>query len=101
VKTLDNGLLLTQEKYAPDIPTRACMSNCKLVTTPLSASKNLLQHAGDWLGPKDVTKYQSIVSALQYLSHTHSDLAYSINKLCQFLRNVSCAHGLAGHISCT
>jgi hypothetical protein len=40
VKPLENGLFLTQEKYASEILTRAGMQHCKLVSTPLSSSKN-------------------------------------------------------------
>jgi hypothetical protein len=34
------GLMLTQHKYALDILSRAGMSTCKPVDTPVSASKN-------------------------------------------------------------
>jgi hypothetical protein len=95
VKKLDNGLLLTQEKYALNILTHADMRNCKPVTTPLSASEKLSRHVGDRLGLEDVTKYWSIVRALQYLSHTRPDLAYSINKVCQFLSVSTIVHWTA------
>jgi hypothetical protein len=36
VKTLNNGLLLTQEKYASDLLARTGMKNCKHAPTPLS-----------------------------------------------------------------
>jgi hypothetical protein len=92
VKHLHNGVLLTQEKYASNILARVGMHNCKPVSTPLSASTKLSQHEGDPLGPKDTRRYHSVVEALQYLSHTHPDLAFSINKVCQYLNAPTTAH---------
>jgi hypothetical protein len=85
VKQLNNGVLLTQEKYASDILTRVGMHNCKPVSTPLPTSTKLSQQEGDPLGPEDNIRYRSVIGALQYLSHTHPDLAFSINKVCQYL----------------
>jgi hypothetical protein len=82
VKQLNNGVLLTQEKYASDILARVGMHNCKPVSTPLPASTKLSQQEGDPLCPEDKTRYRSVVGALQYLSHTRPDLAFSINKVC-------------------
>jgi hypothetical protein len=39
----DQGLLLTQGRYAADLLRRACMNNCKTVTTPLTPSDMLLK----------------------------------------------------------
>jgi histone deacetylase 1/2 len=39
VKKTQNGLLLTQEKYATDILTKVGMVTCKPAPTPLSSSK--------------------------------------------------------------
>jgi hypothetical protein len=65
-----DGLLLTQENYASDILHRAGMLNCKSMPTPMSSSDKLSVHEGEKLDPEAVTKYQSIVGAIQYLSLT-------------------------------
>jgi hypothetical protein len=39
-----------------------------------------------------VTKYRSVVGALQYLSHIQPDLAFSINKACQYLNSPTTVH---------
>jgi hypothetical protein len=44
------------------------------------------------LSAKDATKYKSIVGALQYLTLTRPDLAYSVNKVCQFLHAPTINH---------
>jgi hypothetical protein len=79
-------------KYASNILARVGMHNCKPVSTPLSSSTKLSQHEGDPLGPKDTRRYRSVVEAIQYLSHTHPDLAFSINKVCQYLNAPTTAH---------
>jgi hypothetical protein len=83
VKSTADGILLTQEKYASDILRR------------VGVSKKLSVHDGDLLGPKDVTQYHIIVGALQYLSLTLLDLAYSINKVCQYLKAPTMVHWTA------
>jgi hypothetical protein len=81
VKPTTDGILLSQEKYATDLLCCVGMLACKPVVTP-STSEKLSARGGDLLGSKDVTQYHSIVT-LQYLSLTRSNLAYSINKVCQ------------------
>jgi hypothetical protein len=61
------------------------MLSCKPVSTPLATSTKFLTHDGDLLSSEDATKYHIIVGALQYLMLTRSDIAYLVNKVCQYL----------------
>jgi hypothetical protein len=88
VKCTNQGLMLSQEKYVSDILTRASMTTCKEVVTPLSTNMKLVAHGGGEGGSlsfDDATKYHSIMGALQYLTLTQSDLSFVINKFCQYL----------------
>ena len=86
------GLVLSQEKYAKDILSRVGMTKCKAMVTPLSSTEKLSRTEGEALGLEDSTKYRSIVGALQYLTLTRPDLAYSVNKVCQFLHEPTTIH---------
>lgn len=90
-----DGILLSQEKYAGDILTHVGMTNCKPSITPLSTTEKLSCYEGEALGPQDSTRYRSIVGALQYLTLTRPDLAYSVNKVCQFLYAPTTSHWTA------
>jgi hypothetical protein len=87
-----NAIILTQEKYVADLLKNAGMANCKPMSTPLSTSTKLVLHSGAVLGPEDATRYRSIVGTLQYLTLTRSDIAFSINKVCQFLHAPTTGH---------
>ncbi|XP_066396527.1 uncharacterized protein [Miscanthus floridulus] len=81
VKKINNGILLTQGKYAKDVLQHANMMECKPVSSPLSTSKKLSAHEGDPLGPKDAMAYRSIVGGLQYLTLTRPDISFAVNKM--------------------
>jgi histone deacetylase 1/2 len=85
VKRIHNGLLLTQEKYAIELLSKVGMHDCKFAPTRLSSSEQLSLTYGTPLGSEDYTQYRSIVGALQYLTLTQPDLAFSVNKVCQYL----------------
>jgi hypothetical protein len=68
-----------------DILKKAGMASCKPVSTLLSTSEKLSAHTGDVLGLNDTICYMSIVGGLQYLTLTRPDLAFSVNKMCQYL----------------
>jgi hypothetical protein len=92
VTKIQHGILLSQDKYAMEILERAGMKHCKPVSTPLSTSKKLSEHVGVALGPNDATSYRSIVGGLQYLTLTRPDLAFSVNKLRQYLHSPTTLH---------
>ena len=95
VQKVDNGIHLSQRKYASDVLSRVGMINCKPTTTPLSTSEKLSLHNGEPLGPEDSTRYRSIVGALQYLTLTRPDLSFAVNKVCQYLHSPTTDHWTA------
>jgi histone deacetylase 1/2 len=95
VKKVQNGIALTQEKYALDLLERVGMSSCKPSPTPLSASEKLSAHEGDALSLDDSTRYRSVVGALQYLTLTRPDISFSVNKVCQYLHSPTTIHWTA------
>jgi hypothetical protein len=78
-----------------DLLKNAGMLRCKVVSTPLSTSVKLSLHNGDVLGPDDATRYRSIAGALQYLTLIRHDIAFSVNKVCQFLHAPTIEHWIA------
>ncbi|WVZ72600.1 hypothetical protein U9M48_021033 [Paspalum notatum var. saurae] len=75
VTKVKDGILLSKAMYAAYILKRVNMSNCKPI-----------------LSEEDGTKCRSVVGVLQYLMLTLPNLAFSINKLCQFLYNPTTLH---------
>jgi hypothetical protein len=92
VTKMNDGLLLSQEKYASDLLKRVGMARCKPIATPLSTSEKLSLHQGTPLGANDATNYRSGVGALQYLILTRPDIAFHVNKVCQFLHAPTTIH---------
>jgi histone deacetylase 1/2 len=95
VTPVQGGILLRQEKYAGDILARVGMSKCKMSSTPLVATEKLSREGGDLLSSDDATRYRSIVGALQYLTFTRPDLAFAVNKVCQYLHSPTTTHWIA------
>lgn len=61
-----------------------------LISTPALSSKRLSLHDGDPL--PDVTKYRSVVGALQYLTITRSYISFAVNQVCQFMHQPTTIH---------
>jgi histone deacetylase 1/2 len=95
VKKVSDGIILSQEKYAKELIARVNMTGCKPVDTPLSTSEKLSLVDGELLSSDDSTRYRSIVGALQYITLTHPDISYSVNKVCQFLHAPTTVHWTA------
>jgi histone deacetylase 1/2 len=92
VNAKQGGIVLSQEKYASDLLSKVGMSKCKSSPTPLSATEKLSREDGVLLASGDATRYRSIVGGLQYLTLTRPDLAFSVNKVCQFLHAPTTIH---------
>ncbi|WVZ24551.1 hypothetical protein V8G54_003095 [Vigna mungo] len=66
------------------------MANTKPASTLLSASAQLLKDSGDLL--PCLTEYRAFVGSLQYFSLTRPDIAFSTNKLAQFMQHPRTTH---------
>jgi histone deacetylase 1/2 len=86
------GLLLSQRKYVSELLLKAGLQKCARVTTPMVASETLSANDGTPLSVEESTRYPSIVGGLQYLTMTHPDLSFAVNKVCQYLHAPRCAH---------
>ncbi|XP_021990999.1 uncharacterized mitochondrial protein AtMg00810-like [Helianthus annuus] len=78
----DDGLFLSQCKYAHDILSRAGLLETKLVPTPLATTDTFVSTGSPFSDP---TLYRSLVGALQYLTITRPDHSYAVNQASQFL----------------
>jgi histone deacetylase 1/2 len=77
------ALLLNQAKYIRDLLCKAKMENSKPIGSPMMSSCRLSKFGSDTM--TDPTLYRSTVGALQYATLTRPDIAFSVNKVCQFM----------------
>lgn len=85
-----NSYVLLQHRYICDLLWRTNMQNCKPAPT-LITSTTRLNRRDDYL-VEDITLYRSTIGALLYLVNTQSDIAFVVNKLCQFLYQPTTVH---------
>ncbi|KAG8479750.1 hypothetical protein CXB51_029643 [Gossypium anomalum] len=78
-----DGVFLTQRKYVIDLLKRASMDRSNSLPTPMVTMSKLSVSEGSPV--EDEHHYRSIVGALQYVVITRPDIAYSVNKVFQFM----------------
>ena len=78
-----SGYFLTQAKYTSDLLSRANLSDCKTVTTPVDPQTRLTPLDGPLLS--DATLYRQLVGSLVYLTVTRPDIAYAVHIVSQFM----------------
>ncbi|GAU30708.1 hypothetical protein TSUD_39320 [Trifolium subterraneum] len=83
-------ITLHQSKYIKDLLSRTNMEHCKPIGSPMANSCRLSKFGTDIM--QDASLYRSTVGALQYATLTRPDIAYSVNKVCQFM-----SHPLDSH----
>lgn len=85
-------LYLSQSKYVVDLLVKTKMTGAKTCSTPAAPSQTLTKGEGEPMS--EPTLYRSTAGALQYLTLTRPDIAYSVNKLSQFLHSPTDKHWL-------
>ncbi|KAH9647735.1 retrovirus-related pol polyprotein from transposon RE1 [Citrus sinensis] len=81
---------LTQAKYIADVLEKHGMTDCSPVPTPMSTGYYLTKDLGEPID--NVSQYRSVIGALQYVTLTRPDIAFSVNKLSQFLSDPRTQH---------
>lgn len=76
-------VLLSQKKYILELFQKASMDKSKASPTPMITTCRLSAHEGTSM--EDEQLFRSIVSALQYVVITRPDIAFSVNKVCQYM----------------
>ncbi|XP_016652267.1 PREDICTED: uncharacterized mitochondrial protein AtMg00810-like [Prunus mume] len=85
-----SAIFVNQTKYIRDLLHKAGMTTSKPCPTPCKPHTQVLSTSGEPL--KDPTLYRSIVGALQYLTFTKPDIAYSVNTVFQYMTNPTEVH---------
>jgi len=82
VTKVPNGRMLSQP-HIMSLLQKANIYTVKPMTSPMSSAYQL--HKLEWNSFDDPSLYYSVVGSLQYLSFTHPDIMFAVNKVCQFI----------------
>ncbi|XP_021724259.1 uncharacterized protein LOC110691609 [Chenopodium quinoa] len=85
----EQGIFLSQKKYARDLIKEYGMHKSKAVRVPMEAHTKLTPELGDPLS--EPTEYQRLVGKLIYLTITRQDIAYAVHILRVLLASKSAA----------
>ncbi|XP_015946589.1 uncharacterized mitochondrial protein AtMg00810-like [Arachis duranensis] len=83
VISTDDGIYLSQAKYASDLLARAGITDSRTESTPLEPNVRFTPMDGTVLD--NPTLYRQLVGGLVYLTVTRPDIAYPVHVLSQFL----------------
>nr|ABA99612.1 retrotransposon protein, putative, unclassified [Oryza sativa Japonica Group] len=83
----DEGIFISQRKYAKNILKKFKMDNCKSVTTPLLPNEK--QKARYGADKADPTIYRSLVGSLLYLTATRPDIMFAASLLSRYMSSPS------------
>lgn len=84
------GLFLSQRKYITDLFRCTNMQAAKPLSTPLATIKTL--KLDDGFSPSNATQYRQVLGSVQYLSLTHTNISFTVNKLSQFMHRPTMQH---------
>ncbi|KAK9927639.1 hypothetical protein M0R45_024815 [Rubus argutus] len=86
----DEGIFITQEKYAKELLERFKMIGCNPVATPLVVNEKFQKEDGS--GEADATLYRSLVGSLLYLTATRPDIMFATSLLSRFMHKPTRIH---------
>jgi hypothetical protein len=80
----NEGIFLSQSKYACDLLHHFHMDNCKPTPSPFQSGVKL---AATCTSPKvDATLYCQLVGSLLYLTHTHPDISFVVGLVSRYMQ---------------
>ncbi|PNX73907.1 retrotransposon-related protein [Trifolium pratense] len=86
----DEGIYISQQKYAAEILGRFGMENCNSVCSPIVPGCKLDKDEGS--DATDAREYKQIVGSLMYLLATRPDLAYSVCLVARYMERPTNMH---------
>ena len=89
----EHSLTLTQQKYLRDLLEKTHMSDSNPCSNPMCTSATLSKLDSDPF--EHVSLYRSTVGSLQYLTMTRPDIAFTVNRLSQYLQAPTVKHWAA------
>ncbi|RYR09971.1 hypothetical protein Ahy_B05g078415 isoform B [Arachis hypogaea] len=86
----DDGIFISQKKYANDILKKFQMEHSKPVSTPVEEKFKLLREdKGRTVNP---TYYKSLIGSLRYLTATRPDIVFGVGLLSRFIEEPCTNH---------
>jgi hypothetical protein len=86
----DSGITLRQTTYANRVVELAGLTDCNPSLTPMEDRLKLSRDSTT--DEVDATQYQRLVGSLRYLTHTRSDLAFSVGYVSRFMQRPTTEH---------
>ncbi|KAI4357505.1 hypothetical protein L6164_001448 [Bauhinia variegata] len=89
-EAMDDGIFITQRKYANDILKKFKMQNSKPVHTPVEEKlKQMRESKGRLVNP---TYYKSLIGSMRYLTATRPDIVFGVGLLSKFMEEPHTCH---------
>ncbi|GJW75967.1 retrotransposon protein, putative, ty1-copia subclass [Tanacetum coccineum] len=78
-----SDILLSQKKYILELLQSAGLSNCNPMSSSMVTSSSL--SLDDNTAFSNPVKYRQVVGSLQYVTLSRPDIAFAVNKVCQYM----------------
>ena len=86
----EDGVFISQRKFAEDLLKRFNLLNCKKATKPMNINEKL--QLEDGTEEADAKKFRSLVGGLIYLAHTRSNISFFVGVVSRFMSSPSKHH---------
>ena len=93
VRQTDEGIVLSQDRYAKKILEEDGMNNCNL--THIHMDMNVKLSKSSRKRDIDEREYRRSIGCLRYLLHTQPDLSFSVGMLSRYMQQPKESHGAA------
>lgn len=82
----EDGIFISQRKYAKDFLNKFGMLNCKPAATPMNINEKLQQEDGEERA--EVRRFRSLVGGSIYLTHTRPDIVFPTSVISIFMQQL-------------
>jgi Reverse transcriptase (RNA-dependent DNA polymerase) len=82
-------VVLSQQKYVPDLLNDTGMLGCRPASTPIDPNHKLIGGIGDQV---DRGQYQHLVGRLLYLAHTRPNIVYAVSVVSRYMHDPRVPH---------